>query len=172
MAFSPELASSIGVTDPILASRTIAISYLGLGFGDLFSGFISQILKSRKKAIQYFKLASFLIAGLILFTTAGKGSLYYYTLCFFIGVAAGYWAIFVTTAAEQFGTNLRATVATSVPNFVRGSVIPMTLLFKYLKDGQGILGAMVIVGVIAFAIGTISSILLPESFHKDLDYVE
>lgn len=172
MAFSPELAQAMGVLDPITASRTIAISYLGLGIGDFLSGYISQFLKSRKKAIQVFKAACFVIVCLILFSTAGRGDYYYYSLCFLVGLAAGYWAIFVTTAAEQFGTNLRATVATSVPNFVRGAVIPMTLLFKSLKGGLGIMPAMALVGFIAFFIGAISSILIPESFHKDLDYIE
>ncbi|MGZ3745452.1 MAG: MFS transporter [Pseudobdellovibrionaceae bacterium] len=172
MAFSPELAQAVGVQDPITASRTIGISYLGLGIGDFISGYMSQILKSRKKTIQVFKALCFVVVGLILFSTSGRGEYYYYTLCFFVGLAAGYWAIFVTTAAEQFGTNLRATVATSVPNFVRGSVIPMTLLFKALKGGMGIMPAMAVVGLLAFGIGGLSSYLLPESFHKDLDYIE
>lgn len=172
MAFSPELAQAMGVQDPITASRTIAISYLGLGIGDFLSGYISQFLKSRKKTIQIFKASCFVVVCLILFSTSGRGEVYYYSLCFLVGLAAGYWAIFVTTAAEQFGTNLRATVATSVPNFVRGAVIPMTLLFKSLKGGIGIMPAMALVGVIAFVIGTVSSFLIPESFHKDLDYIE
>ncbi|HEY8272738.1 MAG TPA: MFS transporter [Pseudobdellovibrionaceae bacterium] len=172
MAFSPELAQAVGVQDPITASRTIGISYLGLGIGDFMSGYISQIFRSRKKTIQIFKALCFAVVCLILFSTAGRGEYYYYTLCFLVGLAAGYWAIFVTTAAEQFGTNLRATVATSVPNFVRGAVIPMTLLFKSLKGGMGIMPAMAIVGLVAFGIATLSAYLLPESFHKDLDYVE
>ncbi|MGZ3768472.1 MAG: MFS transporter [Bdellovibrio sp.] len=172
MTFSPELAKAMGVTDPIVASRTIAISYLGLGIGDFISGYFSQFLKSRKKAIQLFKASCFAVVCLILFSTSGKGEGYYYSLCFLAGLAAGYWALFVTTAAEQFGTNIRATVATSVPNFVRGSVIPMTLFFKALKGNLGIMPAMTIVGIAAFAIGSISSYLIPESFHKDLDYIE
>ena len=89
-----------------------------------------------------------------------------------IGISAGYWAMFITIAAEQFGTNIRATVATSVPNFVRGSVIPMTLLFKNLKTHYSILHSVVAVGMIVFSIALICVFYLPETFHKDLNYLE
>ncbi len=172
MAFSPELGKEIGVTEPLTAAKAISISYLGLGIGDLLSGLISQFLKSRLRAVKFFMFANIvLICGLFIFTP-GKSSNLYYLFCFLIGTSAGYWAIFVTIAAEQFGTNLRATVATSVPNFVRGAVIPMTLSFKHLKTNLTIMNSMIIVGVIVFVAGFIASWLLPETFHKDLDYLE
>lgn len=172
MAFSPELAQEMGVLDPIFASKTISISYLGLAFGDLFSGMLSQKLQSRKKSLQIFMLVSIFFLLMLFNTSGGRGQTYYYTLCFLIGVGAGFWAVFVTVAAEQFGTNIRATVATTVPNFVRGAVIPMTLTFKLLKNHFSIQHSMMMVGFVVFGIAILSSILLPETFHKDLDYLE
>ncbi|MBP9680110.1 MAG: MFS transporter [Bacteriovorax sp.] len=172
MNFSPEIAQEIGVTDSITAARSIGISYLGLAVGDLLSGLLSQKLESRIQTMKIFMLSSFLFIGIILFTSGNQSASYFYFWCFMIGVSAGYWAMFITIAAEQFGTNIRATVATSVPNFVRGSVIPMTLLFKNLKDQYTILNSVVIVGVIVFTIALISVFYLPETFHKDLNYLE
>ncbi len=89
-----------------------------------------------------------------------------------IGIGAGFWAIFVTIAAEQFGTNIRATVATSVPNFVRASVIPMGFLFKTLKPFVGISHSMMTVGIIVFILAILGTLLLEETFYKDLNYLE
>jgi hypothetical protein len=108
-----------------------------------------------------------------LFLTAeGKSTDYYYTFCFLIGVSAGFWAVFITIAAEQFGTNLRSTVATSVPNFVRGSVVPMTLVFKLLKSHFSLVTSMSIIGTTVLVFAILSTMKLEETFHKDLDYFE
>ena len=101
----------------------------------------------------------------------------FYLICFGLGLGGGYWAVFVTTATEQFGTNLRATVTTSVPNFVRGSVVLLTLLFQFFKDlwaghAQGLLWSAAVVGVITFTLAFLSLYKMQESFHKNLDYVE
>jgi hypothetical protein len=96
----------------------------------------------------------------------------FYFVMFLLGVFCGYWALFITMAAEQFGTNIRATVATTVPNFVRGSVVPVTMSFMFLKDSQGVLMAGAIVGLIVFALGFVMLYLTKETFHKDLDYIE
>ena len=97
-----------------------------------------------------------------------------------LGVGIGYWALFVTIAAEQFGTNLRATVATSVPNFIRGTVIPLTLAFKYLReligssgtDPRGIIYGALIVGVVTVIIAFISLSAIDETFGRDLNFEE
>lgn len=172
MAFSPELAQEMGVIGPITSAKAIGISYLGLGLGDFLSGFMSQKLKSRKKSILFFISLSIVFLILIFTLTKNRTSDFYYMLCFLIGIGAGFWAIFVTVAAEQFGTNLRATVATSVPNFVRGSVIPMTLIFKFLRPNLGIQWSMIYVGLVVFTLSLISLYFLEETFHKDLKYIE
>ncbi len=172
MAFSPELANEIGVIGEITSAKSIGISYLGLGFGDFLSGLISQKLNSRIKSILLFITATVLFLIILFTMSPNRNSQFYYFICFCIGLGAGFWAIFVTVAAEQFGTNLRATVATSVPNFVRGSVIPMTLFFKYLKPTYGIQQSMIFVGLIVFSLSYISLYFLEETFHKDLEYLD
>jgi len=96
----------------------------------------------------------------------------FYAICALLGFANGYWTLFVTVAAEMFGTNLRATVATSVPNFVRGSVIPLTALFIQFKGSWGIIYAATAVGLLSFVIAVIALRYLDETFHKDLNYLE
>lgn len=172
MAFSPELSRELGVDGIITSSRSIAVSYLGLALGDFACGIFSQKIKGRLKAVLTFSIATMCFITLLFTTTKNHSSSYYYFLCFLIGVGAGFWAVFVTIAAEQFGTNIRATVATSVPNFVRGAVIPMTLSFKYFKNDFGLVNSMVIVGVVVFALNILATLILPETFHKDLEYFE
>ncbi len=99
-------------------------------------------------------------------------SIRFYILCFCLGIFNGYWTLFVTVAAELFGTNLRATVATTVPNFVRGSTIPLTALFTMLRQQTTMVNAAIITGLIAFAIAMVALRYLEETFAKDLDYTE
>lgn len=172
MPFTPELAKEIGVIDPILSSRSIAISYLGLAIGDFLSGAYSQWVHSRKKALFIFQTFCFLLVLLIFYTTQGKGHYWFYSLCFLCGVGAGFWATFVTIAAENFGTNIRSTAATSIPNFVRASVFPMSLLLGYLKTEVSYVQATLIVGICAFVVAWTSTFFIKETFGVDLDYVE
>ncbi len=97
---------------------------------------------------------------------------FFYAQCMAIGFAVGYWAIFITIAAEQFGTNLRATVASTVPNFIRGMVIPITFSFQFLKERLGIIQGAVVVGIICLVISMCALYYLEETFHKDLNYIE
>ena len=110
----------------------IAIFYLGLTIGDLASGLCSQYLKSRRKTVMIFLSYSTLIVLIYLLLMRGSSNTSCYVLIWFMGLGMGYWTIFVTIAAEQFGTNLRATVATTVPNFARGSLVPLTYIFTEL----------------------------------------
>jgi predicted membrane-bound spermidine synthase len=96
----------------------------------------------------------------------------FYTICLFLGFCNGYWAMFITVAAELFGTNLRATVATTAPNFVRGAVIPLTWMFRSLIEGFGMVNSALITGLLAFGIALVALWFLEETFSKDLDYVE
>lgn len=172
MGFAPELSKALGVQESILSSRAIAISYLGLAIGDFLSGVLSQKLQSRLKAVRVFIFFTVAFLVLLFTTVAGCSETYYYFLCLLIGIGAGFWALFVTVAAEQFGSNIRATMATSIPNFVRGAVVPMTLAFKFLKPEWGFTPAMITVGAFVFALSLLSTFGLEETFHKTLDYVE
>jgi len=171
ITFSPEFAISLGISGPISAGNAVMFCYLGLIFGDFSSGFLSQILQSRKKAITLFMLLT--VAGITLyFLQSGQSPAFFYGVCTLLGFAGGYWAIFVTVAAEQFGTNLRATVATTVPNFVRGMVVPITTVFQLGRSYLGLESSALIVGAICLAAAFISLNGLEETFHKDLDYFE
>jgi predicted membrane-bound spermidine synthase len=97
---------------------------------------------------------------------------YFYILCGVLGISIGYWAVFVTIASEQFGTNLRSTVTTTVPNFIRGSVIPITFLFEFLRGPAGMIYSALIVGLICVTAALISLYKLKESFGNDLNFIE
>jgi len=172
MALSPEIANELGVTDPVLSSRSIAISYIGLAVGDLSSGLLSQLLKSRKKVLYLFEAMTILFLIILFQTSGGRNSSYFYILCFLIGVGAGFWALFITISAEQFGTNLRATVATTVPNLVRASLILMSILLLYLKPQVGLLQSAYIVGIVVFSLSLLATYFIKETFGKDLNYLE
>lgn len=171
ITFSPEFATAMRATDVISAGKAVMYSYGGLALGDLASGLLSQLVKSRKKVLTYFMLLT-LGACLIYLQQRENSPATIYFFCGLLGFGAGYWALFVTVATEQFGTNLRATVTTSVPNFVRGAVVPLTAGFAALKPSFGIINAGLILGVIVFIIAFWSLRYLEETFHKDLDYTE
>ncbi|MDA8169712.1 MAG: MFS transporter [Nitrospiraceae bacterium] len=171
VTFSPEFAQALHVTGAVSAGNAVMFCYLGLIFGDFTSGFLSQQLNSRKKIVLlYIALSSTAIAAFFLSSGISAGA--FYGLCAALGFAIGYWAIFVTIAAEQFGTNLRATVATTVPNFVRGAVVPITFAFQALKSAVGILGAGMAVAAVCILAALYALSGLEETFGKHLDYTE
>ncbi|MFZ9201054.1 MAG: MFS transporter [Opitutales bacterium] len=165
-------APAFRIDGAILTSRAVAIFYLGLTFGDLGSGVVSQWLRSRRRAVASFLAASLVGAALYLFGTAGWTSASFYALIFVMGLGMGYWALFVTIAAEQFGTNLRATAATSVPNFARGSLVPLTAAFTWLGAHLSAPAAAAVLGLVCFALAGLSLLGLRETFGTDLDYLE
>ncbi|MDA8422845.1 MAG: MFS transporter [Nitrospiraceae bacterium] len=171
ITFSPEFAVKLGTTGPVSAGNAVMFCYLGLVFGDLSSGLLSQLLKSRKKVVLLFMVLT-LAAVALYFLQGSRSPAFFYGVCLVLGFASGYWAIFVTVAAEQFGTNLRATVATTVPNFVRGMVVPITLLFQLFRQYFGLEGGALAVGAICAIAAFIALASLEETFHKDLDYYE
>lgn len=171
ITFSPEFAPALGITEMIVAGDAVMWSYIGLAFGDLASGFSSQLLRSRKKVVLIFILLTlaFVLFFLYFPITTSTG---FYVACFFVGTGIGYWALFVTIAAEQFGTNLRSTVATTVPNFIRGTVIPITLLFKFLRSEIGIIEGALVVGVITIIIALWALRSVDETYARDMNFVE
>jgi len=171
ITFSPEFAKTLEIRGAVSAGNAVMFCYLGLVFGDFTSGMLSQLLKSRRKVVLIFLVLT--VAGIAAyFMSAGASVAVFYGICTFLGFASGYWAIFVTIAAEQFGTNLRATVATTIPNFVRGMVVPITMLFQLLRKDLGIRQGALLVGGICMAVALVSLWRLQETFHKDLDYFE
>jgi putative MFS transporter len=171
VVFAPEIGFALGLENTFTTADALIYSYVGFILGDLFSGLVSQFLKSRKKVLMSFIVATGLFGFLIL-NAKGRSLNEIYILYACIGTFAGYWAVFITSSAEQFGTNLRATVATSVPNFVRGMTIPMTLSVKFLKPQIGLIGACsLVLGVILLA-SLVSVYYQEETFARDLDFVE
>ncbi|QWR78864.1 MFS transporter [Candidatus Magnetomonas plexicatena] len=168
---SPEFAKAMNITGTVSAGEAVTFCYMGLALGDFGSGFLSQCLRSRRRVVLVFLLlSSAAIAGY--FMLSGVSSALFYTFCSFIGFAVGYWAIFITVAAEQFGTNIRATVAATVPNIIRGTVIPITSAFQFARHYIGILNAAAMVGALCMLIAFYAYYHLEETFDKDLDYVE
>ncbi len=171
ITFSPEFGKAMGLSEPVDAGKAVMFFFAGQVAGDIVSGFLSQYAKSRKKIILLFILISLTFVSVyLLFPSTDLTA--FYIVCVCLGIGNGYWTLFVTVAAELFGTNLRATVATSAPNFVRGAVIPLTMLFVYGKNQFGILQSAMGVGLLAFGIALLSLRFLEETYSKDLDYTE
>ncbi len=170
--FSPEMAKVLGLENaPKEAKIPIMVAYIGITIGDVASGLLSQYWKSRKKSLQLFILGT-LIFTILYYLFASTSVLVFYTLVFFIGFFTGYWAVFMSSASELFGTNIRATVATTVPNFVRGSVTIMTLANLSMKPSIGLITSTIIIGSVVFLLSFWASFSLEETFGKELDYVE
>ncbi len=170
MTFSPELQKGLGLAEPIEAPKIVMIAAIGLCLGDVIFGAISQLLKSRKKAfyLAYIWMAVVLVA----IFTATKSTTMFYWLMFLGGIGAGFWAVFVTTAGEVFGTNLRGTVATTAPSFVRGLVIPMSLGRRAIEPALGTIGATAALAAVVLILAAWSITLLPETYGRDIDFVE
>lgn len=169
--FANQFGPALGIKEEVDPGKAILWAYVGISAGDFASGFISNWLKSRKMAIFYMML--FTIVGVLLMLFSGiKSANMYYFYCVWLGLGTGYWALFVTMGAEQFGTNIRATAATTIPNMVRGMLMVMIVGFNYFKPSVGVIYAAVIVGVVAFALGIYSTLTVSETHNKDLDFVE
>jgi MFS transporter, putative metabolite:H+ symporter len=166
---SPEI---LNVSGNVINGQAVMYAYLGLSAGDLLSGLLSQWWRSRKKVVLLYLILTIVLVLLYLFTTSGQSAEYFYIICFFIGIATGYWALFVSIASEQFGTNIRSTVTTTVPNFVRGAVIPITAGFKLFEAYFGSVNSALIMGVICVGLAIYALKGLDETFAKDLDYIE
>ena len=173
ITLSPEFGKVLNVKGDVNAGAAVACCYAGLVLGDIASGLLSQILKSRIKVIYTYLFLSiisistyFMIHDISLFA--------FYSICLFLGFSVGYWVIFMTIATEQFGTNIRATVTTTVPNFVRGAVVPLSLLFQYLKGvlNGSLIQAGIVVAILSLGLAFWALHKMEETFTKDLDYLE
>ncbi|NAW52143.1 MFS transporter [Elizabethkingia argentiflava] len=164
--FAPEL----GIKE-INPGKAIMWAYVGVSVGDFISGFISHALKSRKMAIFYMLVLTIIGVGVLLFSKLNTEK-QYYAVCIWLGVSTGYWAMFVTLAAEQFGTNIRNTATTTIPNMVRGCVPLMIIAFDYLKKDFSVILSAGIIGVIVFGLAFYATLSISETHDKDLEFIE
>lgn len=175
--FAPELARAMGL-EPSAPGRpavnpatVIMCGYAGAATGDILSGLISQVLRSRVRTILLFQVA-LLLSGVAFFIFGGRSHAIFYALVYCLGVATGYWAVFVTVASESFGTNLRATATTTAPNFVRGFAVVIVTAWELLKPASGTLGAAMIVGMVVVVVGMTAISGLRDPFGRTLDFTE
>ncbi len=176
VAFSNNFATEFGISEPVLPKLSIMYAYVCISIADVLAGFVSHWLKSRKKALYIFYTLT-AISILFYFNQQNGTAAGMYVICAALGFATGFWAIFVTMAAEQFGTNLRATSATTVPNMVRGALPLIIILFKYLQTvfssvTHPYITAAWVTGIIIMVIATTAAYFTEETFGKDLNYVE
>lgn len=164
--FAPEL----GIKD-LSPGKAIMWAYIGISVGDLASGFISHLLKSRKMAIFYMLIFTIIGVAIMLFGNTDSETKYY-IFCIWLGLGTGYWAMFVTLAAEQFGTNIRNTATTTVPNMVRGLVPVMILAFDFFKNDFTVIVSAALVGLIIFGLAFYSSLTISETHNRDLEFTE
>lgn len=165
------IASLNGVSGIPKPGWCIACCYLGLFVGDILAGLLSQYLQSRKRPLGLFIVLSLILPAIFL-TRTGITVNEFYALIMLMGISGGYWILLITSATERFGTNLRATVTTTIPNFIRGAVVPMSTLFIALTEPYGVITAAQIVGVIVCGLAAVSLAVIKESFHDDLNFVE
>lgn len=171
ITFAPEFARAMGIAGPLSTGRAVLAFYAATTFGDLASGLLGQRLRSRRAAV-----ASFLAlttAGIAAYLAGvARTPAAFYAICAWLGFGTGYWAVMVTMAVEQFGTDLRATVGTSVPTFVRASAVPMTLAFLALRPTAGLQGAAGVVAVVTVLLAALALWRQPETYGRDLDFTE
>jgi len=168
---SPRFVSLEGIESNTILGEAVMFTYIGLSVGDVMSGLLSQWFKSRKKVIFFYLMMSI---GLVAYYLSSENiSLNEFRVnCFLLGFGTGYWALFVQVASENFGTNIRSTVTNTVPNFVRGSVVLITLSFKSLAESMEVRDAAIVVGAVCLSLALVSLIGMKETFSKDLDYHE
>jgi MFS family permease len=172
--YSNRFAKALYGETSVDSGKAIMYAYVGIAIGDILIGFVSQYFKSRKKALYVFYGLT-ILSGILFFSPLNNNDSTMYMICTALGFSTGFWAIFVTIGAEQFGTNLRATAATTIPNMVRGSLPLLNILFKNIfqdKMHWSIVQSGIVTGVIAMVITLIAAYYTKETFHKDLNYVE
>lgn len=175
VSLSVGLSKEMGI-EGVVTGTAIMYAYIGLSVGDLICGILSQLFKTRRKIVMLYLITSTILVLFYLFPVSTSLP-WFYLMCFFLGSATGYWALFVTIASEQFGTNIRSTVTNTVPNFVRGAVVPITLLYKFFESvltttGSGKVYSALVVGFICLTLAMIGIWKVKETFGRDLNYIE
>jgi predicted MFS family arabinose efflux permease len=169
--FSPELGHALNLTGALPVADVLRWQATGLAIGSAASGLISEWLKNRRGVVFGF-IASMIVMTAVLLSLGGRTPALYCQLMFVMGLAQGYWTVFMTLSAEQFGLNIRATVTTSVPNFVRAMVVPVTLLLKALLPALGMIKGVLLIGIAVYGLALLGLYSLRETYGRDLDYFE
>jgi MFS family permease len=169
---APEITQLIGIQGTITGGDAIMYCYIGLSVGDFVSGALSQWFKSRNKVVFLYLVLAWVLTLYFLYVATDVSQVFANTLITALGFFGGYWAVFLTASSEQFGTNIRMTVTTTVPNFVRGALIPISLLFKFLIPSFGLIHAAAWVGALCFTLALFAISQLKDTFGKSLDFVE
>lgn len=172
--FSNLFAKAFYGDNNVDSGRAIMYAYAAIAVGDILVGLVSQYFKSRKKALYLFYLFT-ILSGIFFFSGAVRSDSTMYLACAMLGFSTGFWAIFVTMGAEQFGTNLRATAATTIPNMVRGALPLINMLYLDLLQkswGWSVINSAITTGVLVMSITLVAAYFTEETFHKDLNYVE
>jgi len=172
IAFSNKFAKNFGITEDINPGKATMYAYLAISIGDVLAGLLSQLLKSRKKTLYIYYTITAIMIAIYFMQTENSSTSQFYWIAAGLGFGTGFWAIFVTMGAEQFGTNLRATAATTVPNMVRGALPLMLLLFNGLQNYFTYAFSGLLTGIIIMIITVIAAIFTEETFHKELNYIE
>ena len=168
---SPRFVQVEGLESKTILGEAVMYTYIGLSAGDVMSGLLSQWLKSRKKVIFLYLMMSMALVAYYLSSDVVSLNVFRIN-CFLLGFGTGYWALFVQVASENFGTNIRSTVTNTVPNFVRGSVVIITLSFKSLTQSMDARDAAIIVGAVCLSLALVALMAMKETFSKDLNYHE
>ncbi|MEP6677229.1 MAG: MFS transporter [Ferruginibacter sp.] len=171
IAFSNKFGKKLGISEAITPGKATMYAYIAISLTDMLVGFVSQWLKSRKKALYIFYFFTAVGIGLY-FSPLNNSDVSMYLICAFLGFGTGFWALFVTMAAEQFGTNLRGMAATTAPNMVRGSLWLTLLLFNWLQHYFSYAQSGLITGCVIMAITVTAAVFTDETFGKDLNYIE
>jgi putative MFS transporter len=174
ITFSPEIAKEMHVTGVVDGGKAVMFAYIAISIGDLSIGFISHWLKSRKKAVLIFYIIAAIFIVLFFSVLYHQPPWMMYLICAGIGLGTGFWAIFVTMAAEQFGTNLRATAATTIPNMVRG-MLPVMILVRdfFMSNGNlDFIGSNIMLSYIVMSLSFLALYLIPETYARDLNFIE
>lgn len=171
VTFSDEFAKEFGISN-IDPGRAIMYQYMAIAFGDMTAGLLSQYFKSRKTALYIFYAITIVFMTLY-FLQSGNSSSHFYFICAGLGYGAGFTVVYITMSAEQFGTNLRASAAISIPNMVRGALPLIIILFRYMRSlfESYVTGAWV-TGIILMSIAIAAAYFTEETFGKDLDFME
>jgi putative MFS transporter len=173
VSFSDKIGGENGlnIMGKIEVPKAVMYHYIGASIGAFLTGFISQWLKSRRKAL-FIALAGLVMSLALCYSSRNISVNHFYLILFIVGIPNGFWSVFVTIASEQFGTNLRATVTTTVPNFVRGTTVAVTGAFSFFSGSLGVIGSAIAVGAVVIALSFFSVYTLEETYHKELDYYE
>lgn len=172
--FSNRFGTDLYTGSLIDSGKSTMFGYIGISLGDITIGLVSQYFRSRKKALYIFYGLT-ILSCFLYFSSLNNSDSRMYLICGLLGFSAGFWAIFVTMGAEQFGTNLRATAATTIPNMVRGSLPLMNMLFLnlfYESWSWSIIQSGIVTGIIVMAIAIVAAYFTEETFYKKLNFME